>query len=405
MSDKNRSLEPHSPNWSTSTKFFIAAFTLVLIGLAVWQFQSLLATLVIAGIIAYILNAPIMWLDRYTPLSRGAAIGLVYPLFAVLVLGLLTAAGVTVYNQTEGLLGLVQQIVLSGPERFNSLLDQSRQFGPWQLDLNQLNLDLEQVLLQLQSTIQPLITQSAEYIGWAATTTVSWIGWALLIYILSIYFAIDLPRFSGLISDAVYQPGYRRDVERLLRETGRIWNGYLRGQTTLALIMVVIFTVTLSLLGVRNALALGILAGILDFIPYLGPAIMIGLSTLAALFQDGNWLGLNSIWFGVLVFTVILIIQQIEGNWLNPRIVGGALKLHPLLVMVGAIMGSTLAGILGVMLAAPCLAMLKLLGTYAWRKMFDLDPFPEPEVTSPKKQSAASPEQTQPQPATTNILD
>jgi len=54
--------------------------------------------------------------------------------------------------------------------------------------------------------------------------------------------------------------------------------------------------------------------------------------------------------------------------------------LHPLLVIIGAIMGSTLAGILGVILAAPIIATIKLLGTYGWRKMFDLEPFPEPEL-------------------------
>jgi predicted PurR-regulated permease PerM len=224
-----------------------------------------------------------------------------------------------------------------------------------------------------------MVSQSAQFLGVAATITISWLAWAILLFVLSIYFAIDLPRFGQLISDSVHQPDYRRDVQHLLLDTKRIWNGYLRGQTTLAILMAVIYTIMLNLLGVKYSLPLGILAGVLDFFPYVGPFVIIVLSALVAFFQESNWLGLSPLWFSLVVLTAGFILQQIEGNWLNPRIVGGATGLHPLLVIVGAIMGSALAGLLGVMLAAPILATLKLVGTYVWRKMFDLDPFPERE--------------------------
>ena len=68
-----------------------------------------------------------------------------------------------------------------------------------------------------------------------------------------------------------------------------------------------------------------------------------------------------------------------------PRIVGEALDLHPLMVIVGVFMGATLGGIVGAVLAAPVLATLKLLGVYAWRKLFDLHPFPDPEETDGQK--------------------
>jgi predicted PurR-regulated permease PerM len=373
------SIETHSPNWSTTTKALVAAFSLVVVGLAVWYFQSLIGPLVIAGIIAYILNPLIVWLDRYTPLSRGAAIGVVYILFLVILFGVLIAAGVTVYQQVDGLIDEVQEIIRAGPARFENLITQPIVIGAWVFDPSQLNFDLSEMLQQLTSAIQPVVSQSALFVGVAASATASWIGWAIIIFVASIYFAIDLPRFGRLISGAVYQPGYRRDVERLLAETGRIWNVYLRGQTILAVIMAVAYTVVLTILGVRYSLVLGILAGVLDFIPYVGPFLIAALSTAVAIFQGDNWLGLSPIWFGLVILVAGFILQQIEGNWLQPRIVSEALGLHPLLVMFGAIMGSILAGILGVMLAAPVIATVKLLGAYAWRKMFDLDPFPDPE--------------------------
>lgn len=371
------SIKSHSPNWSNTTKVFVAAFTLVLILLAAWRFQQLINTLIGAGIIAYILNPIIVWLERHTPLKRGAAIAIVYPIFGLAVLSLLIAAGVTLYQQTWGLIEIIQELILTSPDWTRQLIREPIQIGRQTLDLSQLNIDLREFAQQLVAAIQPMVSQSAQFLGVAATITISWLAWAILLFVLSIYFAIDLPRFGQLISDSVHQPDYRRDVQHLLLDTKRIWNGYLRGQTTLAILMAVIYTIMLNLLGVNYSLPLGILAGVLDFFPYIGPFIIIVLSGLVAFFQEGNWLGLSPLWFSLVVVTAGFILQQIEGNWLNPRIVGGATGLHPLLVIVGAIMGSALAGLLGVMLAAPILATLKLVGTYVWRKMFDLDPFPE----------------------------
>ncbi|MCB9098074.1 MAG: AI-2E family transporter [Anaerolineales bacterium] len=371
-----------SPNWSTPTKLFVAAFATILLGLAVWRFQSIISPLVVAGIMAYILNPLIVLLDRRTPMSRAGAIAIVYTTFALTVMALLTVASVTIYQQTAGLINVIQEIIVNGPSQFETFLSRSITIGPWTFQPDQFEIDFNTLLEQLAAGFQAVLSQSAQFVTAAASMTAGWVGWAVLVFVLSIYFAIDWPRFGGLISDAIYQPGYRQDVKRLLAETGRIWNSYLRGQTLLATLMAVIFSIVLWILGVRYAFLLGVLAGILDFIPFVGAFITVALSTAVAMFQGENWLGLSPLWFGLLVLGIGIILQQIEGNWLNPRIVGGALGLHPLLVMVGAIMGSTLAGLLGVMLAAPVLATVKLLGVYAWRKMFDLDPFPDSETAS-----------------------
>ncbi|MCB0164323.1 MAG: AI-2E family transporter [Anaerolineae bacterium] len=387
-----------SPNWSTPTKLFVAAFATILLGLAVWRFQSVISPLVVAGIIAYILNPLIVMLDRRTPMSRGGAIGIVYTTFALIVMALLAVASVTIYQQTAGLIDVSEEVIVNGPAQFEAFFSRSVTIGPWTFQPNQFEIDFNTILEQLASGFQAILSQSAQFVTAAASMTAGWIGWAVLVFVLSIYFAIDWPRFGGIISDAIYQPGYRQDVKRLLAETGRIWNSYLRGQTLLATLMAVIFAIVLWILGVRYALLLGVLAGVLDFIPFVGAFITVALSTAVAMFQGENWLGLSPLWFGLLVLGIGIILQQIEGNWLNPRIVGGALGLHPLLIMVGAIMGSTLAGLLGVMLAAPVLATVKLLGVYAWRKMFDLDPFPNLAAPSEPMVASTPPLPTEPVP-------
>jgi predicted PurR-regulated permease PerM len=167
-------------------------------------------------------------------------------------------------------------------------------------------------------------------------------------------------------------------MHRLAQELGPIWNAFLRGQVILALVMGLVVGITMAVLGVRYAPVLGLLAGLLEFIPIVGPIIAGGVAVLVALFQPTNWLGWSPIYFALLILGVQVLLQQLENNFLVPRIIGGSLNLHPIIILVGAIVGANLAGITGLLLSAPVIASLRLFGGYIYRKMFDLDPWPNP---------------------------
>jgi predicted PurR-regulated permease PerM len=183
------------------------------------------------------------------------------------------------------------------------------------------------------------------------------------------------------VERAAQQPGYQADARRVNREFGRIWRAYLRGQIILGLIIFLAVWLALTLLGVQNAFVLGVLSGVLEFLPVIGPFIGTGAASISAFFQPTNYMGLDPWVYALLVIGVMFLIQQIENNLLVPRIVGGALNLHPLIVIIGVVIGASLAGLVGAVLAAPLLATVKLMGTYAWRKLFDLPPFPDPVGT------------------------
>jgi predicted PurR-regulated permease PerM len=207
-----------------------------------------------------------------------------------------------------------------------------------------------------------------------------------LIFVVSLYIAKDSPQLGQTISNLAQQPGYRRDAERLMRDFIKIWDAYLRGQVILGIVIGMVVSLCLSLLGVRYALGLGLLAGVLEFLPVVGPLVSTVAAVIMAFFQADNYLGLGSLNYAATILIVMIVIQQVENNLLVPRIVGDALDLHPLVVMISVIMGASLAGILGAILAAPVVASLKLFGAYAWRKLLDLPPFPEPEPpTKPKR--------------------
>lgn len=370
-----------SPQWTRTTKTIVVVVFLLLVALVAWRFQGLIGQIVTAAVLAYVVNPLVKFVDENTPLRRSTLILIVYFVLILLLIGAFTALGVAAYGQ-------IQNLISQSPELINELVSLVRRwtenpvivFGPLQFSLGAF--DWASIRQQLLGLVEPILSRSGQYAGVLATTTVRTVGNFLFIWVISIYLALEIPQLGNYLRRAARQPGYRGDVDRLIAEFSRIWSAYLRGQIVLGLIIGVTVGVSLGILGVQNALALGILSGLLEFIPILGPLIGAGAAVIVAFFQPENYLGLTSFQLALAVLAVMFAIQQLENNILVPRIVGNALDLHALVVIIGVFMGGSLAGILGAILAAPVLATLKLLGTYAWRKLFDLPPFPE-EIDKP----------------------
>jgi predicted PurR-regulated permease PerM len=216
-----------------------------------------------------------------------------------------------------------------------------------------------------------------------ATLTVRTVINVIFVFFVSVYLASDLLNMGSYFTRLADQPGYREDAIRLMAELKLVWGAYLRGQILLGLVIFAMVWIALTLLGVQNSLALGILSGFLEFVPTIGPVVSAIVAVIVAFFQPDNYLNLAPWLYALIVLGVMILIQQIENTLLVPRIVGGALNLHPFIVIVGVFMGASLAGVLGAVLAAPIIASLKVLGSYTWRKLFDLPPFPDrppPEV-------------------------
>jgi predicted PurR-regulated permease PerM len=142
---------------------------------------------------------------------------------------------------------------------------------------------------------------------------------------------------------------------------------------------VFIYSIMLSILGLRYAIGLAFLAGLARFLPYIGPAINWVILVLVAYFQPFKLFGMQPLAYTLLVVALALLIDQIFDNLVSPRIMADALKVHPAGVLVMALVAANLLGILGVVIAAPFLATLQLFGQYVLRKMFDQDPWPERE--------------------------
>jgi putative heme transporter len=376
-------VDVESPPWGVAAKSIVAVLVLALAALVFWRFQDLLRPIVVAAIIAYLLNPIVVWLMRQTTISRGAAVVIVYLTLLVVLLVTLGVAGYVAFEQLIRLTNLLpdsmSEFVALAQRQLDTVLARISPLVGYDLRGLAQYIDLRESAQQAISLLQTTLRRGGTLAATVAQTTITTVTTGLFVFFISLYIAKDTPQFVQSISDAAHQSGYRRDADRLMRAFLRVWDAYLRGQVVLGLVIGVAVSLSLGALGVQNALGLGLLSGLLEFLPVIGPLVGTAAAVLVAFFQPSNYLGLDSLYFALVVLGVMILIQQVENNLLVPRIVGEALDLHPLVVMIGVIMGASLAGILGAILAAPVVASLKLFGVYTWRKMLDLTPFPEAE--------------------------
>ena len=340
----------NSPPWSRTTKTIVVVFAILLLALLVMRFRTLLAMLVVAAILAYLLDPLIVFVDRRTNIRRGIVIAVVYLVIAAALVGGFFALGVASYQQAASLIEQTPALIENVAASFAGLANRTEPItlGPLSLDPSVVAWD--RLPEQLLGLVEPVLSQSGSIVSRFATSTVRTVFNLLFIFVLSIYLATDLPRFGGYVKSFAQQPGYREDAERLMPQLRHVWSAYLRGQIILSLVIFLTVWIGLTLLGVQNSLALGLLAGLLEFLPNLGPVVSAGVTVAVAFFQPGNYMGLASWQYALVVLALMIVIQQLENHLLVPRIVGGALDLHPIIVIVGLFMGASLAGILGAVL-------------------------------------------------------
>jgi len=377
---------PASPRWDAMTKLLVSMVVIIVIGALLVRFQTMIAPLVLAVMLAYLLRPLAALLAAKTGLAWRPAVALVYLGLLLLLGGLLAVAGLAILEQLEGLYGAVVQIASPDlPARLQGLLSHPLQLGPILIDLTRPiqigpflfdpnHINWQPFYAQVLTSIQPALGQAGGAITRLATKTAETVAWMLFIVVISFYLLAGSRRLSGPISDAV-PAGYADDAQRLLGALRPIWNAFMRGQIILAIVMGLANGLAMGALGVRYAVVLGLLGGLLEFIPIVGPFILGATAVAIALFQPSNWMGLSPIVYALVVLGVAILLQQLENNFLVPRILGDSLNLSPVVIMVGAVIGADLAGVAGLLLAAPILATLALFGRYIYRKLIDVDPW------------------------------
>ncbi len=167
------------------------------------------------------------------------------------------------------------------------------------------------------------------------------------------YILIDFPRWRDSFEELI-PPRFREPFSRMFDESGRILESYVRGQLVIALIMAVCYAVGFWFLGVPAWAGIAMIAGLLNMVPYFGTVFGFALAASFTLAEGGG------VWEIAGVLGVFVAVQSLEGYVLTPKILGGRLNLHPMAVFLGLLVGGKLFGILGIILAIPCIAISKV---------------------------------------------
>jgi len=379
-----------SPPWSTNAKLVVGMTLMVLaVGLLI-QIRPLLTPLIMALVLSYLLYPMIDGLERKTALSWRGSTNLIFIILLIILISSLTISGVAIVNQFQNLIGIIDAFLIDLPIMVEDFISSGAVIQipiiDYEFDvaeyISTFNIDLLEASNQILSAVQPILGQAGSILTRVATSAFGGLGWGGFILAIA-YLSLGEARQGRKYLKSELE-GMSYDLGRMSRELSNLWNAFLRGQVLIFLISASTMFVLMSILGVRYAFGLAILAGFARFLPYVGQVISTIVTALVAFFlASGNYLGMEPLTYMFLVVGLAFIHDQIYDSLVVPRLFGSVLGVHPALVLITALILTRWIGVLGLLVAAPALASFQLVTSYVIRKLLDQDPWPEPEIPAP----------------------
>jgi len=351
------------PRWSSQAKLTVSLLLIALVIYLLFRFRVVLTPMILAVVLAYILSPLVNFLQVRLRLKRALSALLAYLLMLAALITLPAMIIDPVADQVTGLNLNLRRYLMA----LEDFLGHRYVVAGQVINLDQI---VQQAIGSLQGVLEPVFGHTLNF----AVDVISSVVWVIFILVVSFYLIKDGLALRDWL-EKIVPTDYRLDYIRLRDEINSIWSAFFRGQLVLALVVAIIFTVVGFVLGLPFALAMGVFAGLLEFLPSVGHGIWLVVASLLALFAGSTWLPLPNWVFMLIVIGLHLAYQQFDLNYLIPRIIGRSVHLPPLVVILGIVTGAVLAGVLGILLAAPTIASARVLSRYVFANLFDLDPF------------------------------
>jgi predicted PurR-regulated permease PerM len=302
-------------------------------------FSQIILIVFLAWLLAFVISPIARFLDERLPLQRSAAVVVAYLLALV-------ALGFALFYTGAAITSEVSAATRTFPE---TRVHIEQTLAGYQETLG-LPIDLVGLFRTAQGQVGNLTTaifDSAEVIAQATLAT---LGSLVLILILSLYMLMDSDRILGKINRAVPRR-YSDEMALLERSVARAFGGFLRAQLILAVIQAILVAVVGTIFGIPYLFLIGTLSSLAMLIPFFGPPLALIPPIVAA------WIYTD----GFLPVAIILIaVQTVIVNWLQPRLMQGALGIHPILVLVGLLVGAQVAGVWGALFGIPVIAVINV---------------------------------------------
>src|SRR5437588_4237863 len=212
----------------------------------------------------------------------------------------------------------------------------------------------EGVTKAFNDTVLGLIAQGGGIVTAAVQHVLGWViylPWLVLIPILSFFLLKDADSFRRSALAMLPRGRLRWRGDEFFQDVNSTLAAYIRAQLTACLIVGILCSIGFWLIGLPSSMVLGLMAGMLEFVPLVGPLVMAIIATALALLHSGYWMA-----FAVLIFLGVL--RVVQDYVIYPRIIGVGIHLHPLAVILAILSGAELAGVAGVFLAIPVIAIV-----------------------------------------------
>lgn len=387
---------PASDRWDRATKRTVVVIMIIVFSMILWLSTAVLPIVIVSALVAYLLNPIVDTCERIRIPRSVSTIVLFVLLFLSFIL--LPVFLVPVLLAQLNRLGAFNPaaVTLSVLNWLNTTVDNwpdTITFMGFHVSiaatLDQVRNNFQQYLVmptvgELLSYIQQVIGTTTTVVSSTAVIGISVVGGIvqffftfLVTFFMSLYLTKDAPAIRNY-AQSLLPASYRPEFGELLRRVGFIWQAFFRGQIILCLVIGVTTWLALEVAGMPGALILGILAGLLEVVPNLGPTMSMVPAIIVALIQGSDVLrpyGIDNVSFALITVAIYFIIQQLENNIVVPRVIGDSVNLHPVIVICGVVIGFSVGNILGAFLAAPVIASLRVVGGYIHAKLLDYPPF------------------------------
>lgn len=335
-----------------------------IVGAMLYVARGALLPYILGLVVAYLVLPSVNWLSRHMPvqlrdrgLARPLSILLVYLAGIAVLAGVIAFLVPIVSEQVRDLWAARADLIESASGLIQDLMARYRSDVP-----DQVRQAIEENLSQIAGRIAGLAQDGLTQTISAVTSTISFVLGFIVVPFWLFYILNDQTKVAVGFMNLI-PARFEADVRNLLRISDDIFSAYIRGQLLLCLFIGVMATVGLMIVGVPYALVLGLVAGVFELIPFIGPLLGAVPGVIVAALVSWPMAG-----WAVLVF---FIIQQVENLFLVPRISGHSVRLHPAMVMVVLVVGNEAAGLWGMLLAVPVTALIRDVFKYLYLRFSD----------------------------------
>ncbi|HUF07595.1 MAG TPA: AI-2E family transporter [Candidatus Binatia bacterium] len=336
--------------WWRSSFIVIATVyvTLLLIGLLLQimaGFVQIALILFMAWLLAFILSPVVTWLHERLRLPRGVAIGVVYAVTLVV-------SGFVLFYAASSIGASVEQIAEEYPAT-RARIDHTMREWQAALSFGRFRMNFTELFAGLESAGARIVTSA---VGDVPHVTVAVLGSLVLVIILSLYMLADSERILAKLARVV-PARYEDEVEILERTVSRTFGGFLRAQVILAVIQTALTVAVIVLVGLPYGFIIAAASALAMLIPFFGPPLALLPPIVATVIYAPDW--------ALVVASILLVVQTVLVNYFQPRLMREALGMHPILVLVGLLVGAQVAGVWGALFGIPVLAVLNVFFNYA----------------------------------------